>query len=203
MKRSVLVAVAWTVEDVPIQRLAAAAATSLGRNAEGLILGRTCPQCGSDAHGRPWMRNGEGALHVSVSRSEGFSALASSTVAPLGVDVERAAAPHLTGVDEVFLHPSERESGRTTDAILWTRKEAALKAWGVGLAVPPSSFAVSGSQEPPAVTLAPEGPYGDLRLVEVESDSRFALAVAVLTTQSVVVRSVRVERAADDRSTSR
>lgn len=84
-----------------------------------------CRHCGSTQHGQP-----EG--NVSLSHAGGLT-LAVLADGPVGIDHEplEADAPW-----EVVAHPSD--SG---DALrLWVRKEAVLKATGLGLAVDPRSF---------------------------------------------------------------
>ncbi|WP_245863373.1 4'-phosphopantetheinyl transferase family protein, partial [Streptomyces thermovulgaris] len=96
-----------------------------------------CPMC-KGPHGRPVVRGG--AVHFSLSRSEGLCLLACAP-APVGVDVE--AVPEYAVAEEVgaCLHPWERaelSALRPADrpaafARVWARKEACLKGLGVGL----------------------------------------------------------------------
>lgn len=88
-----------------------------------------CPRCGSVDHGRPFA---DGVVGLSLSHAGGatLAATADSLVGidhePIGKVLER----------NVVAHPSE-----TADALrLWVRKEAILKATGLGLQVDPTSF---------------------------------------------------------------
>jgi phosphopantetheinyl transferase len=88
-------------------------------------------------------------------------------------------------------------------ARVWTLKEAALKAWGVGLSLPPSSLALGGSEDSPEVAIAPDGPYGDVRLSCVKTVEPYVVSAAVLTDRPVAVRSFRLDPAAGGPPTSR
>ena len=102
--------------------------------------------------GRP--RVGEGAIHTSISHADAWVALAVSNAGPVGVDIEPLA--RLGMIAEIagsLCHPQEAaaldgcEPGRRDRELLalWVRKEALLKAAGVGLSREMSTF------------LAPEG----------------------------------------------
>lgn len=88
----------------------------------------------------------EGAPHMSLSYSEGEGVLALSRHFPVGVDLEclRPGFPTLTGC----WSPAELADlarARPQEACrLWTRKEAALKALGTGLALAPEAVCVQG-----------------------------------------------------------
>lgn len=141
-----------------------------------IAIGRHCPACGSDTHGRPWVRLPDGRTpHVSLSRCGGHVVTAIAEH-PVGIDVESIAAvdarwdpalvlhpdelqPHLPGVVPKNAHvpgvvrewadtPAER-------AAMWCRKEAILKALGTGLRTPMSEIRCA---DWPVVDIpAPEG----------------------------------------------
>jgi 4'-phosphopantetheinyl transferase len=152
------------LDDVELARLATfrdsaqarsyAAGHVLARSALAGLLGvppadlrfdRTCPTCGAQ-HGRPLL---EGAvLHLSLTRTASTVAVATSESAPVGVDVEVISGTDFPGFADTALHPDERAAVEVADrptrlrqrAVAWARKEAALKAAGVGLAVDPASM---------------------------------------------------------------
>ncbi|GAB3871922.1 4'-phosphopantetheinyl transferase family protein [Terrabacter terrigena] len=111
----------------------------VARDPASLRFDRTCETCGAP-HGRPRLLD-RPALHLSLSRTPTLVALAVSRSGPVGVDVERRDATSFEGFDEVALHPEERTPARAApeDGVTaWVRKEAALKALGVGLRVDPA-----------------------------------------------------------------
>jgi 4'-phosphopantetheinyl transferase len=97
--------------------------------------GRLCPGCGSDAHGRPWLRHGDRSVHVSLSRS-GPHLVTAVAERSVGVDVEVAA---IDVRPELVLAPGETGDLSRT----WARKEAILKARGTGWATPMSSLVLT------------------------------------------------------------
>jgi 4'-phosphopantetheinyl transferase len=115
----------------------------LGRDPASLRFDRTCSECGAP-HGPPRLID-DPAVHVSLSRTAGRVAVAITRGGPVGVDVERCAAVLFAGFADVALHPAERppaeaSGGAAAPATAWVRKEAALKALGVGLRVDPATL---------------------------------------------------------------
>ncbi|MEV1063357.1 4'-phosphopantetheinyl transferase superfamily protein [Streptomyces sp. NPDC050263] len=114
-------------------------------------------------------RGGEGArVGLDVEDADGF------------VDVENAARTALSGTELAALHilaPARRQAAFLR---VWTRKEAVLKALGVGLSVPPSGLEVSAPEVPPAVLSWPDrlaAPPG-LALADMVVDGVHPAAVA-------------------------
>ena len=117
--------------------------------ARGLPLGRRCGACGGTDHGRPILPWPD-APSVSVSYTDGWSALVLAR-GRVGVDIERCGErPALDALAEWVWTPAEyeerrgRADWRTCLFRDWTRKEALLKAHGVGLSVSMASFEVGG-----------------------------------------------------------
>ncbi|MET0297145.1 MAG: hypothetical protein ABW024_07060 [Microbacterium sp.] len=101
-------------------------------------IGRRCPVCGADDHGRP-VTTAPVALSLSY---------AGSMVAGAAVRLEDAAS---VGID---IEPSDRDTGdlralfapaTPPDIAGWTRIEAVLKADGRGIRIEPSSVVIDGS----------------------------------------------------------
>lgn len=114
----------------------------LGLPAHAVPLGR-------DALGRP--RIAGDRVWTSLSHAPGWVAIAVDGRAPIGIDVEphsRAAAVEEIAMSVVhaderaLLADGDRKARAGALLGLWVRKEAALKAAGVGLRVPMSSFAI-------------------------------------------------------------
>ena len=123
---------------------------------------RTCPDCDRQ-HGKPVLDHP--TLHVSTATSAGLSVVAVAD-APVGVDVERVDAARFDGFAGVAQHRAERGE----PAVLWTRKEAALKATGEGLRTDPRTVDVSRAVEPVRGAL----------LLDVAVPEGWVAAVAVL-----------------------
>ena len=104
--------------------------------------------------GKPRLGAGQasGAIAFSFSRTRGLALVGVTAGAPLGVDVEQVRAfDDFQGVARRFFAPGEhRALGRLPPRSrlrgffeCWTRKEAVVKALGVGLSVPLDSFEVT------------------------------------------------------------
>jgi 4'-phosphopantetheinyl transferase len=130
-----------------------AAGHVLARTALACVLGvqpgvlrfdRTCHRCGAQ-HGRPVLQGAP--VHMSLSRTHATVAVAVSESGPVGVDVESISGTDFPGFADTALHPDERAAIEVADratrlrqrAVAWARKEAVLKAAGVGLSVDPTS----------------------------------------------------------------
>lgn len=102
-----------------------------------------------DPNGRPMV--GDGTWCTSLSHAEGAVALAAGPGSPVGIDLERAdRAAGMAAIAEEVWHSTECAGmERTTRAQrgralleTWVRKEAYLKASGVGLLAPMTQFAL-------------------------------------------------------------
>lgn len=157
---------------------------SLQRDAQG------CPRLAGDA---AW---------TSLSHSDGLIALAVSLRGPIGVDIEPLArAAEMVEIACSVAHPREMaalsmlsESQRAAGLLaLWVRKEALLKAAGIGLAQPMASF-----EGPPGTPLPlPGGVDGQARRMRIdmlEGHGLWAAAVAVGETDPVASAWLRPQR---------
>jgi Phosphopantetheinyl transferase len=155
----------------------------LGLAPADVPLRRDCASCGRP-HGRPRLPGDE--LHLSVSHSGDWVAVAVTDLGPVGVDVERHARRAAELADAV-LSPAEAaalarlpEAERGTALIeYWARKEAVLKATGDGLRAPLSGVVVTAPGEPPAL-LSYEGRPGlVMALRELAPRPGYAAVLAV------------------------
>lgn len=138
-------------------------ASRVGLLPADVVVDRTCGRCGGD-HGKPRVVGTD--LDLSLTHAAGMVLLAVSPGPRLQVGVDAEPRPGLpaipdTEADEVLarevLGPEEQEEWRALPpeergpalTRWWTRKEAVLKAHGLGLAVPPRSVRVSPPGEPP------------------------------------------------------
>ena len=128
--------------------LRAEAARFHGVRPEQVVVVHRCERCGREAHGRPVLLATSAIrepAHVSVARAGEVSVVAVTDAAPVGVDVEVDGAAGFEGFADVVLHPAEREAPATDPTRAWVRKEALLKAYGLGLAVDPSQVRLDGT----------------------------------------------------------
>lgn len=135
---------------VAADREALALAYALHRLLLGKVLGRdpTDVPLHRDERGCP--RLAGDIAYTSLSHADGLIALAVTTSGPLGVDIEpRDRAAVMPEIARSVCHRSEAaelsaldEPARAAALLaIWVRKEALLKAAGIGLAVPMETFA--------------------------------------------------------------
>lgn len=121
-----------------------------------VTIGRHCPTCGSDAHGRPWLRHpATEAVWVSLSRTGDHLVTALSTAGPIGVDLEVIAAVASRWSPDVILAPGERAATPDQRAWIWVAKEAVLKRRGTGLATPMPEVHLAGESGLRAIPAPP------------------------------------------------
>jgi 4'-phosphopantetheinyl transferase len=135
-------------------RRALAAATGAAPGA--LVLGRT-------PHERPVLLGPAHALDFSVAHTEGLVVCAVAHGASIGVDVEARARPARLELASTFFAPAEQAALAALPAVeqparfrvLWTLKEAFVKALGLGLFVPLDQFSFTPDGQRWRVTLDP------------------------------------------------
>ena len=95
----------------------------------------------SNDYGKPALSEKHKKIHFNLSHSSGLSVLAFSTKTEIGVDVEKIdpgfdfdliAKAHFSEEEKKFLHTNHGESCKRFYTV-WTRKEALLKAIGIGI----------------------------------------------------------------------
>lgn len=124
----------------------------------------------TDDRGKPALRrpdgNAAGMLRFNVTHSERLALFAVTAESEIGIDVEQVQLlPDADSIAEGYFSPVERAELRNLAAAekpsgfyrCWTRKEAYLKAIGLGLAAPLDAFAVTLTAAAPARFLHIEG----------------------------------------------
>jgi 4'-phosphopantetheinyl transferase len=140
---------------------------------------RTCPDCGAQ-HGKPVLEHP--TLHVSTADSGGLSVVAVTDAGPVGVDVEQVDRSGFPGFAEVALGLEEHASDLRERTVLWTRKEAVLKATGEGLRTDPRTVDVGD----PARPAGREHARG-AELFDVPAPEGWVVSAAVLTERRPVL----------------
>lgn len=134
---------------IAADRDALALAYALHRLLLGTVFDRDPVQVPLDRDARGCPRLADGLGYTSLSHADGLIAVAVTTAGPVGVDIERSTrAAVMAEIAHCVCHPSEIGEVAALPAAargaallgLWVRKEAVLKAAGVGLAVPMDSF---------------------------------------------------------------
>lgn len=164
---------AYAVAHVTLRRLLG---ERLGQSPEAVALAREpCTSC-TGPHGRPFVPGH--AVHFSLSHTSGLVMIALAE-APVGIDVEGFPDPGTVADVAGQLHPRERTELAALPAAerpaafarCWTRKEALLKAIGVGLNEDPSLTHVGTGPKPVS--------HDSWLLADVATYPGYAAAVAV------------------------
>ncbi|MET9482782.1 4'-phosphopantetheinyl transferase superfamily protein, partial [Streptomyces sp. NPDC006638] len=167
--------------------LRAVAARALGSAPGAVAVVRSCPSC-PGPHGRPVLP-GTG-LYVSTSHSGAFVVVAATRAGPVGVDVEEEPAGLGRDLRVGALGPEE--AAGTTDAAgfvrCWARKEALLKAVGVGITVPLAEVDLGPPGEPPRLRRFPGARPDQVYVTDLPAAEGYAGAVCVLAPGPVPVR---------------
>lgn len=137
-----------------------------------------------DDKGRPHLADAH--MHTSLSHAGGRVALALTATGPVGIDLEPASrAADMHELEERVAHPDERpglpaapvERGRALLA-LWVRKEALLKAAGIGLELEMDRFAAPEGATVPLPGTRFGGLPVQLRALDTGADWMMAVAAA-------------------------
>jgi 4'-phosphopantetheinyl transferase len=109
---------------------------------------------------------GDGQVHFNLSHCEERAVLALSNAVEVGIDLERDRPIEHVDLAKRYFHPNEvaditasRDEAEQRRAffLVWTLKEAVVKALGTGLSTPLDSFEVAIGPSPPRLAVAPEG----------------------------------------------
>lgn len=113
-----------------------AVARAVGQPPAELVIERSCERCGKE-HGRPRLADDDAGVSFSGSNGRGWVGVAVARgLGPVGFDLGRQLTPterrHLASLVRA---PGDRPTSGVDVAASWVRKEAVLKAAGVGLFV--------------------------------------------------------------------
>ncbi len=147
----------------------------------------------TNEHGKPTFAEDEINLHFNVAHSESVALIAITRVGPVGVDIEairsisnieRLARRWFSDEDYQYIMHADTSNQDARFFRLWTRKEALLKAWGVGLSWE-SSRAVNVLNDcvgppPPDVPGGPARPWGNEPKWSIRSWSHASKYVAAV-----------------------
>ncbi|MBG6213167.1 4'-phosphopantetheinyl transferase [Cryobacterium sp. CAN_C3] len=130
-------------------------ADRIGQTPADLKFTRDCLFC-PRPHGKPRLNLPNAQVHFNVSHSAGVVVVAVASV-EVGVDIEAIPTHPLDAFEGMAVHPMELSHFDQTEMVdqpqeqmrLWTRKEATLKAAGVGLVVSPRDISVGASGSAP------------------------------------------------------
>ncbi|MFF6995676.1 4'-phosphopantetheinyl transferase family protein [Streptomyces sp. NPDC008313] len=141
----------------------------LGTPPEAIRFGRRpCPRCEHPEHGRPRVSAPDTGLDFNLSRSGPHWIVAVTAGRQVGIDLEDARSLDVDGSAELMMSRAElrhlrgqsTEAGRTAAFFrCWTRKEAVVKASGVGILTDLRALDVQPAREGP-VSVRHEEPTG-------------------------------------------
>jgi 4'-phosphopantetheinyl transferase len=127
----------------------------LGQAPEEICLGET-------EAGKPVLADPLPNLHFNLSHSDDVMVIAVTRLGPVGIDVERRERfAEMDGVIDQICAPAEagrvRAGGVAAFSACWTRKEAFVKALGVGFSFDPRRVEVTAAPDEPARLVAIDG----------------------------------------------
>jgi 4'-phosphopantetheinyl transferase len=153
----------------------------------GVPLVRSCPSCGR-SHGKPRLSGREG-WDFSVTHSGDRVGVALARWRPVGVDVERVVPAAVEDIVDHLLTDEEARDLAEVPADLrataiirvWVRKEALVKAIGIGLRTELTGFAVGSPLRPPRVSgYVPSGLASHVSLVDLRPGRRHVASLAAI-----------------------
>jgi 4'-phosphopantetheinyl transferase len=153
-----------------------------------------------ESHGRPVLAEPAGRAYFNLSHSKDVALVGVTCIAPVGVDVEGVRELsdfaeiarrffEATEIEHLFgLPPEQRQFAFFTT---WSRKEAFVKALGLGLSFPLDAFSTGRQDRPPELVLRGK-PCPDWTIMDLASSGPYA-AAATLASPNVPIRCQRAE----------
>jgi 4'-phosphopantetheinyl transferase len=154
----------------------------VGRPPAAIRIDRRCEHCGDARHGRPRLTSR--LVEYSVSHSRSWLLIAIVRTGLVGIDIEEEASlSDIAEVSELVLAAQERQQFAHVQEAdrpqwlmrRWIRKEAALKATGMGLRVAPNLVDVTTSD---AQSNHSDWPRSPVHLYELPAPQGLAAALA-------------------------
>ncbi len=133
-----------------------------------------------DSLGKPYLQNSASVqLHFNISHSGSWCGLAVSVQAPVGFDIQSPFLPQDAPL-ETFVHKDDAFIPQNPQemALLWSMKEAALKAQGIGLRVPLHSLCVQSMAHEQQGLFMASWPSGQFFVRVWQNSQGYAVAVA-------------------------
>ncbi|WP_286899060.1 4'-phosphopantetheinyl transferase superfamily protein [Thermocrispum sp.] len=196
----------------PADRLRFLTGRVLARTVAGRYLGvpptsveldATCPDCGKQ-HGKPRIPGND--LELSISHAGQRVGLAVAVGTSIGLDVESTSRSSGDDLLNYALSDAELDAVAGRPAAerarlfftYWARKEALMKATGLGLKVPLRSITLAPPEAPPALLASAHDALdpATTAIVDLDAGQGYAAAVAALTANGLTVNQ-RWWRAAD------
>lgn len=140
----------------------------------------------ADAFGKPRLRDAA-FLEFNLSHSAGDCLVAIGDGHPVGVDIEvvkpvadaeALARRHFTATEQAELAGVAGEERQRAFLACWTRKEACLKALGVGLSAPPAGLEVGCKPDTRSIGFDLPGRHCTVELASLALDARCVGALA-------------------------
>jgi 4'-phosphopantetheinyl transferase len=174
-----------------------------------IVLDQVCPSCGDPGHGPLRVEfaaapDAVPTVHVSLARAGGRLAVAVTAAGAVGIDLESVRALGRAPLTDTLLSPAEalaladlgHASREVAVGILWTGKEAVLKAAGTGLRVDPRDLTVAlapphgQASAGPVLADWPAAPFPPSRahLLPLAATAGFVGTVAVVSAARPVLR---------------
>ena len=141
----------------------------------------------TDTYGRPMLAARAGDLEFNLSHS-GDAVLVGVSLHPLGVDIELVRdVPDFLEIAKRHFAPSEveellrlaPEQRCESFYVTWTRKEALVKALGLGLSFPLDAFCTGRQDRPPRLTQVGGAVWSDWTIADLAPVPGYKAAVAV------------------------
>jgi 4'-phosphopantetheinyl transferase len=166
-------------------------------------LAREAVRFAIDAHGKPALDPAPPGLSFNLSNALTLVVCAVTDASSIGVDVEplaradqvhRVASDVFTTTERAELASLDAAGANRRAVELWTLKEAYMKARGLGMALPPSSFAMSGLvlASEPSPPDEPDRSRWTFASLEVE-DHAVAICVEARLPEASRTRDIAVE----------